>query len=114
MSPAESSGMGSTLPLELTEQLSAAGDGVSVGVGVGGQYLVVEVASACGPCWVCAPASERAIDCVRTGRSSPWSVVHHSCTGTVAVFAPAPDGSLRESVLLCSALPAGRAAPVAA
>jgi len=81
---------------------------VAVGDGVGGQYLVIGVAGRSGPCWVCAPATDRAVACVRSGRTSPWSVVHHSATGTVDIYRTLRDGSVRESVVLCSQLPFGR------
>jgi hypothetical protein len=80
---------------------------VTVGVGPGGQYLVVPVAGRSGPCWVCAPVSDRALDCVRSGRTSPWTVVHHSATGTVDIYRTLRDGSVRESVVLCAQLPLG-------
>ena len=83
-------------------------DEAAVGVGVGGTYLVVELSGWSGPCWVCAPVTERAIECVRAGRASPWTVVHHSSTGTVDVYRTAVDGSLRCSTVLCSSLPFSR------
>ena len=76
--------MGSVPPqLWMQESLSVAGDDdAAVGVGVGGTYLVVELPGFAGPCWVCAPVTDRALDCVRDGRTSPWTVLHHSATGT--------------------------------
>jgi hypothetical protein len=102
-------------PLQLREVIEPAdGGAVAVGEGSGGTYLVVPVAGRSGPCWVCAPASDRAVACVRTGQASPWSVVHHSATGTVVIYRTVVDGSVRESVVLCSGLPVGRALLAAA
>ena len=78
------------------------------------QYLVLALAGRSGPCWVCAPASDRAVACVRGGRASPWSVVHHSLTGTVDIYRTLRDGSVRESVVLCDSLPLGRTVLAAA
>jgi len=100
--------MGSVPPqLSLQETIPAPDDNdeAAVGVGVGGTYLVVELPGRAGPCWVCAPASERALDCVRRGRTSPWTVLHHSATGTVDVYRTTSDGSLHCSTVLCSSLP---------
>jgi hypothetical protein len=68
-------------------------------------YLAVEVAGRAGPCWVCAPATTRALDCVRCGRTDAWVVIHHSATGTVQLWRPGGRG-WSESVVLCSQLPA--------
>lgn len=109
--------MGSVPPqLSLQETLSApaGADEAVVGVGVGGTYLVVEIPGWGGPCWVCAPVSERAVECVRTGRASPWTVLHHSCTGTVDVYRTGADSSIHCSTVLCSALPGARPVRAAA
>jgi hypothetical protein len=106
--------MGSVPPqLFPTEQLSGP-DHVAVAIGAGGQYLVIEVTGRAGPCWVCAPVSDRALDCVRSGQTSPWTVIHHSATGTVDIYRTLLDGSVHESVVLCSALPVGRSVLAAA
>jgi len=105
--------MGSPPQLLLTEEL-AVPDHAAVAIGAGGQYLVIEVTGRAGPCWVCAPVSDRALDCVRSGRTSPWTVVHHSATGTVDIYRTLLDGSVHESVVLCSALPVGRSVLAAA
>jgi hypothetical protein len=100
--------MGTVPPqLQLIESITVADHAaVAVGSGVGGKYLVVELPGMAGPCWVCAPCTDRALDCVRRGRTSAWTVLHHSCTGTVEIFRTAADGSLHYSVTLCSRLPA--------
>jgi hypothetical protein len=95
--------------LQLRELIHRAdGTEVAVGHGIGGQYLVIAVSGRSGACWVCAPATDAAIECVRAGRSSPWTVAHHSATGTVDVFRSHLDGTIAESVLLCSQFPLGR------
>ncbi|MDA8046537.1 MAG: hypothetical protein M0Z30_15065 [Actinomycetota bacterium] len=109
--------MGSVPPqLSLRELLPAPSEReeASVGVGVGGTYLVVELWGWGGPCWVCAPVTERALECVRGGRATPWTVLHHSATGTVDVYRTAADGSIRCSTVLCSSLPGARPARAAA
>jgi hypothetical protein len=109
--------MGSVPPqLQLKESFAVPdSDGeVAVGTGVGGDYLVIELSGRSGPCWVCAPASDQAIECVRAGRTSPWTVLHHSRTGTVDIYRTWPDGSLHMSVVLCSQLPAAPPAWAAA
>lgn len=98
--------MGSVPPqLEFKETIPVPGTDVAVGLGAEGTYLVVELPGHDGPCWVCAPASERALECVRSGRASPWTVLHHSLTGTVDIYRTTADGSLHVSVWLCSRLP---------
>lgn len=89
-------------------------DEAAVGVGVGGTYLVVELAGWAGPCWVCAPVTDKALDCVRVGRVSPWTVLHHSATGTADIYRTGMDGSIRCSTVLCSSLPFARPARAAA
>lgn len=101
--------MGSVPPqLSMQETIPGHHAAAAVGVGPAGTYLVVELAGRAGPCWVCAPATERAIDCVRAGRASPWTVLHHSATGTVDVYRTGSDGALHCSVVLCSQLPWNR------
>lgn len=88
--------------------LLADGTEVAVGHGMGGQFLVIALSESNGACWVCAPATDAAIECVRAGRSSPWTVAHHSATGTVDLFRSRLDGTVAESVVLCSQLRLGR------
>ncbi len=106
LSYADVRGMGSVPPqLSLKETILVPDAEVAVGEGVGGTYLVIELCGHDGPCWVCAPATERALDCVRSGMTSPWTVLHHSATGTVDIYRTAADGSLHLSVALCARLP---------
>jgi hypothetical protein len=94
--------------LHLAEQLAAAdGIGLCVACDDKASYLVVSLPGRSGPCWICAPASSYALACVRDQRSSPWSVVHHTATGTVTVYRTLLDGTIRESVVLCADLPTG-------
>ena len=104
---ADDQNMGSVPPqLALQESLAVTGDDdAAVGLGVGGTYIVIELPGFAGPCWVAAPVTERAIECIRAGRTSPWTVIHHSATGTVDIYRTAADGSLRCSTALCSSLP---------
>jgi hypothetical protein len=76
---------------EVIEDLD--GTSVAVGDGLGGPYLVVTMAGRSGPCWVCAPVSDRALSCVRGGQTSPWTVIHHSATGTVDIYRTPPDAN---------------------
>ena len=94
--------------LELREMIRLAdGTEVAIADGAGGRYLVIASADEGGR-WVCAKASDAAIDCVRIGKASPWDVLHHSASGTVAVYRRSLDGSVEESVVLCSEFALGR------
>ena len=94
--------------LRFLERLDAAdGIGLSVGCDQEATYLIVSLTGRSGPCWICAPATERALACVKDHRSSPWAVVHHSATGTVTLFRTMLDGSVRDSMVLCADLPEG-------
>ena len=93
--------------LRLQERLSSRCPDLAVGVDGSGTYLVMGMPGRSGPCWVCARVTARALGCVRDGSSSPWSVIHHSATGTVGLFRTLVDGSIRESEILCADLPAG-------
>jgi hypothetical protein len=63
--------------------------------------------------WLCAPASDVALECVRSGRAAPADVFRHSRTGMVEVITVGADGQFSESMRLCSDLsdddvPSGR------
>ena len=51
--------------------------------------------------WMCAPITERALACVRTGRAELRAVFAHTATGTVEIFTIEPDGRWSESLRLC-------------
>ena len=95
--------------LKVREDLVVAGLRAAVADDDSSRYLVLTLPGRAGPCWVCAPATDVALDAVRNGRTSPWNVVHHSATGTVDIYRTMLDGSLRESVVLCASLPLGDA-----
>ena len=97
----------SPVPPQLRLRVVLPGGSGALADGVGGPFVVVHGPGRAGPCWVAAPASERACNCVAEGRASPWAVLHHSATGTVDVYRTLGDGSICESVILCSSLPAG-------
>jgi hypothetical protein len=51
--------------------------------------------------WMCAPITERALACVRTGRADLRAVFAHTATGTVEIVTVSPDGRCTESLRLC-------------
>lgn len=55
-------------------------------------------------CWICAPASERALECVRSHRATPWTLLLHSSTGTVVRWWREGSGDFAESVICCADL----------
>jgi hypothetical protein len=54
--------------------------------------------------WLCAPASDQAIGCLRLGKAQPADLFRHSSTGSVEVVTAEADGRLFESVRLCTDL----------
>jgi hypothetical protein len=88
--------------------------GITVAAGCDGDrtYLLVPVTDRGDSYCICAPASERAIDCVKSRRTSPWEVVHHSATGMIEVWRRDADGSMIDSTVPCAQvrLPAAPAA----
>jgi hypothetical protein len=54
--------------------------------------------------WLCAPASDLAIRCLRSGRAQPADLFRHSRTGTVEIITIGVDGRILESVRLCAEL----------
>jgi hypothetical protein len=54
--------------------------------------------------WLCAPASDLAIGCLRSGRAQPADLFRHSRTGTVEIITIGVDGRMVESVRLCTEL----------
>jgi hypothetical protein len=51
--------------------------------------------------WMCAPITERALACVRTGRADLRAAFAHTATGTVEILTVSPDGRCTESLRLC-------------
>jgi hypothetical protein len=54
--------------------------------------------------WLCAPATDVALGCVRSGRAAPADVFRHSSTGMVEVITVGADGQFSESMRLCADL----------
>jgi hypothetical protein len=54
--------------------------------------------------WLCAPASDQAIACVRLGRAQPADFFRHSATGSVEVVTADARGHVSEAVRLCTEL----------
>jgi hypothetical protein len=71
-----------------------------------GQWLIVRVDDDPGHlAWLCAPVSERAMQAVVNGRSSPMDAVRHSKTGTVELVTVDHGQAVPDQCLLCSGLP---------
>jgi hypothetical protein len=68
----------------------------------GGRYLVRYAPRPA--TWLCAPITERALSCVREGRSELRAAFAHTATGAVEVITVGPDGRYTESLKLCSEL----------
>lgn len=51
--------------------------------------------------WMCAPITERALACVRTGQAELRAAFAHTATGTVEVVTMELDGTCTESLRLC-------------
>jgi hypothetical protein len=62
--------------------------------------------------WLCAPASDLAIGCVRSGRARPADLFRHSATGSVEMITAYSDGHISESVRLCAELDEKELPPV--
>jgi hypothetical protein len=99
---------GSSLPLDIDEVLVSRagapqlfsghnGDGQSWLVGLIDESLQHHR-------WLCAPASDVALGCVRSGRAAPADVFRHSSTGMVEVITVGADGQFSESMRLCADL----------
>ncbi len=92
---------------KVRENLAVAGLRAAIADASSARYLVLALPGRAGPCWVCAPATDVALGALRAGRTSPWTLVHHSATGTVDIHRTMLDGSVRESTVLCANLPLG-------
>jgi hypothetical protein len=72
---------------------------------LGERYLVLHSAGdGDGATWMCAPISERALACVRTGRADLHAAFAHTATGTVDIVRVEADGHCTESLRLCHEL----------
>jgi hypothetical protein len=102
----------SPLGLDIDDVLAGESGGSCLLVGHspdGQRWLAALVADDLGGCrWLCAPHSELAISCVRTGRAVPADLFRHSATGMVYVISLAADGAISESVRLGSDLSDGK------
>jgi hypothetical protein len=71
----------------------------------GQKYLIIQTAGdASTGTWVCAPITERALDCVITGRAELRDVVAHTATGAVDVVTIGLDGRCMESLKMSQEL----------
>lgn len=66
--------------------------------------VAVTVDSANARRWLCAPHSDLALQCLRTGRALPSDLFRHTTTGWVMRVTVAADGRTAESVELCDDL----------
>jgi hypothetical protein len=91
----------SSLHIELDEVLDPAAPLPHLFAGhtpSGQRYLIIQTAGdASTGTWVCAPITERALDCVLTGRAELRDVVAHTATGAVDVVTIDVDGRCNES-----------------
>ena len=72
---------------------------------LGDQWLIVEAASDDhGFSWVCAPASDRAVELVAAGRASATDAVRHSSTGWVEVIRVVDGHAVPDERVRCSDL----------
>ncbi|MGH9127052.1 MAG: hypothetical protein ACRDZ8_20370 [Acidimicrobiales bacterium] len=65
-----------------------------------GRYLVARTS---GVIWLCAPISQRALDCVASGRAELRAAFSHSLTGMVERFT-VRAGAVGESMIPCADL----------
>jgi hypothetical protein len=77
----------------------------------GERYLVRHATGEHRQTWMCAPISERALACVRTGRAELRAAFVHTATGTVDIVTIEPDGHCTESLRLCEELGDGELPP---
>jgi hypothetical protein len=99
---------GCSLPLDVDEVLIGASRAPRVFVArePDGQRWLVALSAQSGDArlWLCAPASEVAINCVLSGRALAADLFRHSRTGTVEMITVAADGRFSESTRLCAEL----------
>jgi hypothetical protein len=94
------------LPFNIDEVLvwQAGAPGLFVGRAHDGRpWLVAQVAArARDRRWLCAPASDRAIACLFSGRAAPGDLFRHSVTGTIDDIMVDAQGRVYERTRLCS------------
>lgn len=61
--------------------------------------------------WVCAPASERAVEMVASGRAAPLDALLHSLTGWVEVVRVVDGHSVPDQRITCSNMAAAALVP---
>jgi hypothetical protein len=73
---------------------------------VGERWIIVQVDDdPARLAWLCAPASDRAVQAIVNGQATPVDLVRHSRTGTVELVALEGGRAVPERCLLCSSLP---------
>ena len=73
----------------------------------GGHWLIIESsADACEAAWICAPASEKVIDLVGTGRAAATDALRHSSTGWVEVVRVVDGHAVPDQRVSCAELSA--------
>lgn len=81
----------------------------------GDQWLILEAGGdERAVSWICAPASDRAVGLVATGKASATDVARHSLTGWVEVVRVVDGHAVPDQRLSCSELSALPAAPAGA
>ena len=55
--------------------------------------------------WLCAPVTDRQIECVVSGSAAPRDVFRHTATGTAILVSPADGPSLSDHMMLCPDIP---------
>lgn len=82
----------------------------------GGEHWLIVEAGSDGHAisWVCAPASDRAVDSVAAGRASVVDVLKHSLTGWVEVVRVVDGHSVPDQRVSCAELAALAAEPLPA
>jgi hypothetical protein len=69
--------------------------------GQGRRYVIAQTAPAT---WLCAPITERALECVTSGRAELRAVFAHSSTGMVERVTVSGSGGCHESLVPCAEL----------
>jgi hypothetical protein len=95
----------SSLDLELDRVLDPAAAFPHIFAGhssAGQRYLIVQTTGdERSGTWMCAPITERALDCVVAGRAELRDALTHTATGTVDIVTVDPQGNCTEAAKLC-------------